>query len=186
MLFSDIVDFTKTSELLGPKKMSGILNEFLGVMIDTIYAHQGTIDKFIGDAIMVLFGAPQERSTEEQIALASSCAFAMQAALGKLNLKWQEQNIKPLSMRIGIHSGAAIVGTFGNELRSEYTAIGSTINIATRIEAAAEPGSILVSAEVRDYLEQDYWTFAGEFELKEMHSMPLFRLQEPLQKPEVA
>lgn len=183
VLFSDLVGFTTASEKMGPKRMSRLLNEFLDEMTRVIYRHQGTIDKFIGDAIMVLFGAPQTLTPVQQAQLACDCAVAMQDALQRLNERWSGEQIEPFAMRIGIHSGPAIVGTFGNDMRSEYTAIGSTVNIASRIEGAADSNAIFISQTVRDSLEHENWVAAGSFELKGIGLTPLFRLipQKPRQ-----
>ncbi|MDQ3230488.1 MAG: adenylate/guanylate cyclase domain-containing protein, partial [Pseudobdellovibrionaceae bacterium] len=156
--------------------MSRLLNEFLDEMTQIIYAHQGTIDKFIGDAIMVLFGAPQTMTPVKQAELACDCAMEMHKALQRLNERWAKEQVEPFAMRIGIHSGPAIVGTFGNDMRSEYTAIGSTVNIASRIESSAESDTTFISQTVRDSLEHEDWVAAGSFELKGIGITPLFRL----------
>jgi signal transduction histidine kinase/class 3 adenylate cyclase/CheY-like chemotaxis protein len=186
VLFSDLVGFTRASENLGPRKMSRLLNEFLDEMTKIVYQHQGTIDKFIGDAIMVLFGAPQALSPVQQAQLACDCAVAMQNGLQKLNQKWAAENIEAFAMRIGIHSGPCIVGTFGNEMRSEYTAIGSTVNTASRIEGVAESNAIYISQTVRDSLDHENWTAAGNFELKGIGLVPLFRLSPEKPKQDAA
>ncbi|MFW7379742.1 MAG: response regulator [Oligoflexus sp.] len=183
ILFSDICGFTTLSEELGPQRISSILNHFLETMSRIIFEHHGTIDKFIGDAIMVIFGAPENISSSEQISLATRCARKMQEALGDLNQVWQEEGLQAFQMRIGIHHGPAVVGQFGSELRSEYTAIGPTVNYAARVQAHAEPGGIYISANVRDYL-LDEWSVAGKFELKGIGEVNLFKLDPKLNKGE--
>ena len=98
-------------------------------MNEVIFKHDGTIDKFIGDAIMVLFGAPLALSPEEQVRRACECATEMQSTMVKMKQELAEFGLDELDMRIGIHHGDAVVGNFGSEQRSDYTAIGPTVNI---------------------------------------------------------
>ena len=133
-------------------------------MNDVIFEHGGTIDKFIGDAIMVIFGAPKPLVAPEQAEKAVACARAMQKAMVGLNQKWQEDGTPELKMRIGIHHGPSVVGTFGSEKRSDYTAIGPTVNMASRIESVCVPGQVFVSG--CDFLPEDAAEEAGEFDLK--------------------
>ena len=135
-------------------------------MNKVIYEHGGTIDKFIGDAIMVVFGAPTAMIPQDQTERATQCAVAMQAAMNDLNKQWAGDGIPELKMRIGIHQGVAVVGNFGSALRSDYTAIGPTVNMASRIEAACEPGEVFISGEVCDYLDEELAEEVGKFELK--------------------
>ena len=114
-------------------------------MNEVIFEHGGTVDKFIGDAIMVLFGAPVEESPEKQAHRAARCALAMQDKMKAFNLSWSQEEIPALKMRIGLHQGRAIVGNFGSDQRSDYTAIGPAVNLASRVETAAEPGQIYLS-----------------------------------------
>ncbi|MEX0702227.1 MAG: adenylate/guanylate cyclase domain-containing protein [Planctomycetales bacterium] len=166
VLFCDLEGFTTLTSKLRAAKISRVLNEYLTAMNDAIFAHGGTIDKFIGDAIMVIFGAPSEMPPGEQARAAVACARAMQQALDRLNAKWGAEGIGPLRMRVGIHHGPAIVGQFGSDKRSDYTAIGPTVNFASRIESACEPGAIFVSGEVADWLSEGEIAEAGAFELK--------------------
>ncbi|MEC9389671.1 MAG: adenylate/guanylate cyclase domain-containing protein, partial [Myxococcota bacterium] len=154
------------SERLGPGRMSAVLNEYLSVMNDVIFRHDGTIDKFIGDAIMVLFGAPLELSPEEQARRACACALDMQRAMASMQPLFAEAGIPDLSMRIGIHQGDAVVGNFGSEQRSDYTAIGPTVNLASRIESACTPGEVFVSEAIRALLPEPAVASTGSFELK--------------------
>jgi len=167
VLFSDLSGFTAMSEKHGAEVVSEFLNDYLSVMNDTIFEHQGTIDKFIGDAIMVIFGAPHDMSEEEQAENACKCAAAMQSMMWVINRKWQAKGIDKVSMRIGIHQGKAVVGNFGSKQRVDYTAIGHHVNLASRIENACEPGNIYISEEVRELLSDELPTnLAGEFQLK--------------------
>ena len=111
VLFSDLSGFTKMSEEQGAEVVSDFLNDYLTAMNETIFANSGTIDKFIGDAIMVIFGAPMEMSESEQANNAARCALAMQKAMVGVNQKWEARGALPeVAMRIGIHQGQAVVG----------------------------------------------------------------------------
>lgn len=136
ILFADIREFSKLAEKLPPKKVVSQLNMFLSAMIDVIFEKDGTLDKFIGDGLMVEFGAPLDDSEQEKHAIET--AIGMQKALARLNQQFLFQNIPPMEMVIGIHTGFAILGNIGSEKRTEYTAIGDTVNVAAHIEEAAK------------------------------------------------
>ena len=176
VLFSDLSGFTKLGEELSPKDYASQLNEYLSFMNEIIFGNLGTVDKFMGDAIMVMFGAPKEIPPFQQAQRAATCARAMQHGLDDLNVKWAERGLPALSQRIGIHQGIAVVGNFGSEKRSDYTCIGSAVNLASRIETACEVGKVYVSQSMRDLLP-DETEQAGEFELKGIAGKtPLYRL----------
>ena len=166
VLFSDLKGFTAASEALGPEGISAFLNEYLTVMNEVIFEHGGTIDKFIGDAIMVLFCAPKEMSKEDQVRRAVFCAKAMQIRLKALTHAWQREGSGRLDMRIGIHHGPAVVGNFGSAQRSDYTAIGPSVNMTARIEAACDPGHVFVSETAAKLMDEGDTEEAGVFELK--------------------
>ncbi len=166
ILFSDIVGFTKLSGDIRASKLSRLLNDYLSEMVQIIYKHGGTIDKFIGDAIMVIFGAPTPLLPKEQALRAAACAKEMQAKMVDLNNKWNEEDIPTLKMRIGIHQGPLVVGTFGCPERSDYTSIGPTVNIASRIESVCSAGDVFISGELCDLLPEEMTEKAGRFELK--------------------
>ena len=180
VLFSDLSGFTKMSEKHGAEFVSDFLNDYLTAMNETIFSHQGTIDKFIGDAIMVIFGAPQDMSEHEQAENACRCAMAMQAKMSEVIAKWESRGREQLSMRIGIHQGSAVVGNFGSEQRVDYTAIGPTVNLASRIETACEAGCIYISESMRTLVEGRLETErVGEFDLKGIEEpVPLFKLKQ--------
>ena len=148
--FSDLSGFTKMSEEQGAETVAEFLNDYLTVMNETIFQNNGTIDKFIGDAIMVLFGAPVPMTAKEQAENAARCARAMQAGMVLVNEKWKARGLNEVSMRIGIHQGTAVVGNFGSAQRVDYTAIGPSVNLASRIESACVPGEIFVSPEISE------------------------------------
>lgn len=154
ILFSDIIGFTQLSNTLRSRRVAELLNEYLTEMTHAIFDNGGTVDKFMGDAILAIFGAPEEISPNEQVRRAIASARQMYKTLARLNEKWHAQGItQTVQFRCGIHQGTAVVGMFGGSERADYTAIGPSVNIAARIQEAAEPSSILVSAAVADYLE---------------------------------
>jgi class 3 adenylate cyclase len=166
ILFSDIIGFTQLSNTLRSRRVAELLNEYLTEMTHAIFGQGGTVDKFMGDAILAIFGAPEEISPNEQVRRAIAAARQMYRALDRLNARWQEQGIERVQFRCGIHQGTAVVGMFGGAERADYTAIGPSVNIAARIQEAAEPDCILVSAAVADYLDQDTITKFSPLELK--------------------
>ncbi len=166
VLFSDIVGFTQLSNTLRSKKVAEILNEYLAEMTRAVFQNGGTVDKFMGDAILALYGAPEELTPNEQIRRSIATARDMHASLDVLNAKWTEQGLPKLEFRCGIHQGTAVVGMFGGADRSDYTAVGPSVNIAARLQTAARPGQILVSAAVADYLEEEEITKGESLHLK--------------------
>jgi class 3 adenylate cyclase len=155
VLFSDIVGFTQLSNTLRSRKVAELLNEYLAEMTRAVFDNGGTIDKFMGDAILALFGSPEELSPNEQVRRAIAAARQMRRSLHQLNQRWQEQGISQVQFRCGIHQGTAVVGMFGSAERADYTAIGPSVNIAARLQEAADPDCILVSAAVADYMEEE-------------------------------
>jgi signal transduction histidine kinase/response regulator RpfG family c-di-GMP phosphodiesterase len=166
VLFSDIVGFTEIANTLRSRRVAELLNQYLGEMTRAIFENGGTVDKFMGDGVLALFGAPEEITPNEQIRRAISTARQMKRSLTTLNQGWSDQGIPPVKFRCGIHQGTAVVGVFGSAERSDYTAIGPTVNIASRIQSAAEPDCILVSAVVADYLEEEEIVKRGPMKLK--------------------
>jgi class 3 adenylate cyclase len=172
ILFSDIVGFTQLSNTLRSRRVAQLLNEYLEAMTQAVFTNGGTVDKFMGDAILALFGAPEEQTPNEQVRRAIAAARQMQRSLHELNQRWQEQGIvgddgpPPVQFRCGIHQGTAVVGMFGSAERSDYTAIGPSVNIASRLQELASPDSILVSAAVADYMEEDEITKCSPLKLK--------------------
>ncbi|MBW4583040.1 MAG: response regulator [Tildeniella nuda ZEHNDER 1965/U140] len=166
VLFSDIIGFTQLSNTLRSRRVAELLNEYLAEMTRAVFDNGGTVDKFMGDAILALFGSPEEMTPNEQVRRAIAAARQMQRSLHRLNERWQAQGISQVQFRCGIHQGTAVVGMFGGAERSDYTAIGPSVNIASRIQEAAEPDCILVSAAVADYLEQDEITKFSPLQLR--------------------
>ena len=143
ILFADIRGFTSISEHAQPEKIVGLLNRYFSAMTDIIFAHGGTLDKYLGDGMMALFGAPT--TTPEDASNALNAAVAMQRRILGINLELSQEGLPEIGVGIGLHTGEATVGYIGSERRSEYTAIGDTVNTASRLESNARGGEILVS-----------------------------------------
>jgi adenylate cyclase len=143
VLFADIRGFTAFSEHEKPERVVSLLNRYFTAMTEIIFEHGGTLDKYIGDGLMALFGAPN--ATPEDARNALKAAVTMQQKLVWLNSELEAADFKRVAMGIGLHTGEATVGYIGSERRSEYTAIGDTVNLAARLESNAKGGQILLS-----------------------------------------
>jgi len=143
VLFADIRGFTSLSESENPEKVVGLLNRYFTAMSEIIFAHGGTLDKYIGDGLMAIFGAPT--TTPNDAINALQTAVAMQKRLLTLNGELKIEGFNPVHIGIGLHTGEATIGYIGSEKRSEYTAIGDMVNLASRLEQNALPGQILIS-----------------------------------------
>lgn len=150
VLFSDIRGFTALSETMNPDAMAKLLTEYFTEMVDCVFRHGGTLDKFIGDAVMAQWGAPIGEADDADRAMAA--ALEMMHALDVLNARWREEGRPELQIGIGINFGEAFAGNIGSERRLEYTVIGDTVNTASRLCAAAEGGEIIISDELRRVL----------------------------------
>lgn len=143
ILTSDLRGFTSLSERLPPEEVIHVLNLYLEYMADTIDRYQGTIDEFMGDGILVLFGAPTPR--EDDALRAVACACAMQLAMGAVNERMKQMGLSPLTMGIGINTGEVVVGNIGSEKRTKYGIVGSPVNLTYRIESYTRGGQILIA-----------------------------------------
>jgi class 3 adenylate cyclase len=131
-----------------PEGLTELLNTYFNEMSQIALKYGGTIDKFVGDSIMIFFGDPTSRGPKEDTLACVAMAIEMRKHMKILRQKWQSQGIKtPLQIRIGISTGYSTVGNFGAENRMDYTIIGKEVNLASRLEALAEPGEILISYE---------------------------------------
>jgi adenylate cyclase len=187
VLFTDIKGFTTISESMDPQSLMEWLNVYMDHMAEVIIRHNGTINKYIGDAIMALFGVPLYRTREEDIAKdaqnAVECALDMGAELERLNANWTAQNLPNIGMRVGIYTGPLVAGSLGSSQRLEYTVIGDTVNTASRLEsykrvqnpedtahdAAADTiCRILVGENTLKYLDQNLFKIShyGKVKLK--------------------
>ena len=143
VLFADIRGFTSLAERENPEKGVSLLNRYFSLMSEIIFAHGGTLDKYIGDGLMAIFGAPT--ASAEDALNAVKAAVTMQKRLAKLNEEFRSEGYSPVSIGIGLHTGEALIGYIGSDKRSEYTAIGDTVNLASRLESNAGGGQILMS-----------------------------------------
>ena len=143
VLFADIRGFTAFSEAEKPERVVNLLNKYFTAMTEIIFEHGGTLDKYLGDGLMAIFGAPTASDTDADNAVKT--AIAMQNKLVELNAELKISGFKEISIGIGLHTGVATIGYIGSERRSEYTAIGDTVNLASRLESAAAGGQILIS-----------------------------------------
>ena len=148
VMFSDLRGFTALSEAMEPTALIGMLNRYLERMIEIVMAHRGTILEFIGDAIVAVFGAPLESDSRETDAV--SCAIEMQNAMEEVNEDNAALSLPRLEMGIGIHTGEVVLGNIGSLKKSKYDVIGSTVNLASRIETYTVGGQILISEAVKE------------------------------------
>jgi|JI8StandDraft_1071087.scaffolds.fasta_scaffold00565_9 adenylate cyclase len=148
VLFCDIEGFTQLSEELGPEKTIETLSQYHEQMLEVVFNNHGTLDKFLGDGMLVTFGTPMESPNDAENAILAG--IAMKSKLNEWNLKRKEENQKPIKIRIGIHFGPVIVGNVGIAKRLEYTVIGDTVNAASRIEALGKEvnRSFLISKDL--------------------------------------
>jgi class 3 adenylate cyclase len=154
VLFADICGFTSLSEALQPKETVRLLNEYLTVMTKAIFSFNGSVDKFIGDGIMAVFGAPVE--TPNHALEATLAAIEMKKQLNLLKPKFlKEYGIKDFNQRIGINTGQAIYGNVGSPQRMDFTVIGDSVNLAARMEMYAPPGSILISKNTYEIVKTE-------------------------------
>jgi class 3 adenylate cyclase len=148
IFFSDIKDFTATTEGLQPEEITHLLNEYFTEMSAIALKHGGTVDKFIGDALVIFFGDPETKGTVEDARACLNMATEMQRRLAELNVQWRSAGTEqPFRVRMGINTGFCNVGNFGSADRMDYTAIGAEVNLAARLQSIAEPGHIVLSYE---------------------------------------
>jgi class 3 adenylate cyclase len=148
IFFSDIKDFTASTERLQPEELTALLNEYLTEMSAIALRNGATVDKFIGDAILLFFGDPESKGVAEDARACVRTAIEMQQRLAELNVEWRRRGIeRPFRARMGINTGYCNVGNFGSEHRMEYTIIGAEANLAAHLQYMAEPGSIVMSYE---------------------------------------
>jgi adenylate cyclase len=148
VMFADVVGFTPLAERQRAQDVVTMLNELFTILTEIVFRHGGTVDKFVGDCVMAMWGAPQPQA--DHAARAVAAAEDMQAWLEAGNESWRERFGFEIELAIGINSGEAVVGNFGSEKRMDYTAIGDTVNVAARLESIARPGQILVTAATRN------------------------------------
>jgi len=152
IFFSDIRGFTTMSETMGPDDIATLLTEYFTEMVEIVFEHDGTLDKFMGDAIMALWGAPIAHEDDADRAMA--CALDQLSALEKLNRKWKQERRPELGIGIGINFGEVFAGNIGSDRRLEYTVIGDAVNTASRLCSTAGPNEILISEPFYQQLKQ--------------------------------
>ncbi len=160
VFFSDIKDFTQITEDLQAEDLASLLNEYFTEMSKIALEHGATIDKFIGDAMLMFFGDPESKGVEEDAMASVRMAIAMQRRMRDLQVDWRDRGYEqPFRMRIGINTGFCNVGNFGSSDRMDYTIIGGEVNLAARLERQADPDGILLSYEtyalVRDIVDAE-------------------------------
>jgi adenylate cyclase len=154
VFFSDIADFTATTDDLESEELTGLLNRYLTEMSTIALEHGATIDKYIGDAILAFFGDPETRGVREDAVACVNMALAMQSRMEELQVEWRDAGSeRPFRLRIGISTGYCTVGNFGSEDRMDYTIIGSEVNLAARLQSHAELGGILLSHETHSLVK---------------------------------
>jgi adenylate cyclase len=175
VLFCDIHQFNLISETLPPEVVVSLLNEYLEKMISIIFAHQGTLDKFFGDGIMAEFGVPLEDSNQEIHAIET--ALDMQATVAQLSQRWKQEHNGDITIGIGIHTGLAVVGNIGSNIRMEYTAIGDTVNVASRLEKVTKTLGvpILISEETYQSVSD-----TQHFQYKDFGLIKLYGRENPI------
>ena len=144
---SDLRGFTQVADRIPPDRVVRLLNNYLGTMADVILSFQGTIDEFIGDAILAIFGAPVQRGDDALRAVA--CAVEMQRAMERVNEFNRREGLPAVEMGIAIHTGEVVVGNIGSDKRAKYGDVGSPVNLTARIESYTVGGQILVSDRTR-------------------------------------
>jgi len=184
ILFADISGFTTVSETKAPEEVASYLSNFFSAAVDAIFAYSGTLDKFIGDAVMAFFGAPIPQEDHADRAIMS--ALMMMDRVDQWNAQREREGLPPVRIRIGINSGPAVVGNVGTEKRVDYTVLGSSVNIASRLESGvAKPGQLVISQNTLDRVIGSFETESlGEFALKGLQQkMPVYAVtSSPLMK----
>ena len=174
VLFVDLVGYTPLSGLLPSETLSAVLNDYLREMSAAVAEHDGMVDKFIGDAVMALFGPPALPVVEAHAAGAVGAALSMLARMEALDARWRAQGLPvSLSIRIGIGSGEVSVGVFGSDERRAYTVLGTPVNVAAPLQAAAEPGQVLAS-------ESTWGPIQHRFEAAQRRQFDLKGFSEPV------
>jgi class 3 adenylate cyclase len=156
IFFSDLVNFTETTDKLESEDLTNLLNRYLTEMTNIALEHGATIDKYIGDAIMVFFGDPESRGVKEDARACVRMAVAMLKRLRELRSEWLELGAeKPFHLRVGINTGYVTVGNFGSEDRMDYTIIGSAVNLTARLQSHTEIDGILLGHETYSLVKDD-------------------------------
>ena len=165
ILISDIRGFTPMSEAMGPVELVRLLNLYFSRMVDVVFRHDGTLDKFVGDALIVVFNDPFEQPDAEKRALA--CAAEMQAEIAAFNREQEAAGQRTLGVGIGVHCGPVVAGNIGSQSRMDYTVMGDTVNFTSRLQGKAPAGAVYVSAAVKTKTSGDFsYKALGRMEFK--------------------
>lgn len=178
VLFADISGFTSVSETKKPEEVAAFLSNFFSAAVDAIFAYGGTLDKFIGDAVMAFFGAPIPQ--EDHADRATLAGMMMMERVAEWNAEREREGLPVVRIRVGINSGPAVVGNVGTEKRVDYTVLGSAVNIASRLESSvAKPGQLVISQNTFDRLVGSFDVEPlGEFALKGLQQkMPVYSVR---------
>jgi class 3 adenylate cyclase len=155
IFFSDIAGFTETTDNLESEELTDVLNHYLTEMSAIALNHGATIDKYIGDAMLLFFGDPDSRGVKEDAEACVMMAIAMQRRMRELEQEWRRRGLeRPFRIRMGITTGFCTVGNFGSRDRMDYTIIGNEVNLAARLQSAVEPGGILLSHETNALVQE--------------------------------
>ncbi len=154
ILISDIRGFTPLSEGMEPEELVRLLNRYFSRMVDVVFRHDGTLDKFVGDALIVVFNDPFEQPDAEKRAL--DCALEMQAEIAVFNREQAAAGKKTLGVGVGVHCGPVVAGNIGSESRMDYTVMGDTVNFTSRLQGKAPAGAVYVSAAVQRKIPADF------------------------------
>ena len=165
VLFVDIRGFTSMSEGLPPDKVVGILNRYLGKVTEAIFRNEGTLDKFIGDAVMAVYNAPLD--VENYMEKAVRTGIDIIESVESLNGELERDFGRRIACGVGVHCGQAVVGNIGCDFRMDYTAIGDTVNVSERLESLAKAGQVLISEQIYEHVKDRFQAeYIGELALK--------------------
>ena len=174
VLMSDIAGFSQLAARLDPERTVELLNVYLGAMTEVVDEYDGAIDEFIGDAVLVIFGAPLPMEGHAERAVA--CAVAMQAKMADVNAALAARDLPPLEMTVAVNSGEVVVGTIGSETRAKYGVVGSPVNLTARVQTLAAPGEVLIT----DMTHRDAGGEGGPVRLRETRHVSLKGFSEPI------
>jgi class 3 adenylate cyclase len=175
VFFSDIKGFTSLTERMEPEVLTDVLTDYLTKMTTIAVKHGGTVDKYIGDAVMVFFGDPSTKGDREDALACVRMALEMKEALADIRINWTNKGIAhPLDIRIGIHTDICTVGNFGSVDRLDYTTIGNGVNLASRLESSADPNQILIS-------DSTYLLIRDQIYCKKLEAIQVKNVSHPIQ-----
>ncbi|HYO66884.1 MAG TPA: adenylate/guanylate cyclase domain-containing protein [Archangium sp.] len=172
ILFSDISEFTSLSSTLEPRQVVDLLNDYFPVMADIVFRHEGTLEKYIGDALMAVWGAPVAHP--DDVDRAVRAAVEMQRALARLNARWRAEGRRELNIHVGLNTGRVAAGNIGSEKYLQYATVGDATNVASRVCSAARPGEILLTGATLQRWRERAWPVTA------LPPLPEHGRQEPL------